>query len=234
MSLFNSKLENSEIKAEISIYNTLRNNQITLWAMIGFVGIISISAFIFSYNIYSYQMNHTLILNEKGENVPLEWIERRTNIEVELKQNVSVWVHRFYNYDYMQISNAFSNDDAKKQSSKLELASWMIKGDLFTKYKKVYNQWWNDVTRNNITQTAEIEEGSLMVGNIEPYLFKANLLITVSKGEYKEYYRQPIAGKMTLTSRDYPKNPHGFLIVAYKEGVREKLEDYEQQQQEQQ
>ena len=227
MALFSKeKPENNNV--EIDVYKSLKTNQLITWGLLALSSIVTISAFVFSYSTYSYQMNNVLILNEKGENVPMTWIARRDNIDVELKQNVNVWVDRFYNYDYIELGKAFSKDEEIKSHSKLELASWMITEVLFTKYKKVYNTWWNDVTRNNIRQEASIIPGTLQVTKEEPYTFKATLLIKVSKGEFKEFHEQQIAGKIVLATRDYPRNPHGMLITNYKESSRKQLNDYEE------
>lgn len=227
-SLFKKNKPQSEISVETDVYESMKKSSwksITTNVLLTIITLYSISQVFITYR---ENMNHALVIDENGKVHSPEWLKRSENIQVEVAQNIELWVQRFFNYDYIQLSNSLSKEEEKRRNSKLELAAWMIDDKIFTRLKKTYLDQWSAVIRNSLTQEATIIPGTLKVSKEEPYQFQAELLIKTTAGNASNYYKRQIAGKVrVLPSRDYPKNPHGLLITSYKESKRKILKDYD-------
>lgn len=151
-----------------------------------------------------------LAINSKGEVVPVEMKDRGTkeNIKIEVADHLDKWFERFYNYDF---------NNVRKQPLR---GQWLIAKEDFDFLKGHYASWHKELESKKLTQKAYQEIDSIDVtGTNEPYTFRSSAIVSVSNGYTEQKYRMKVTGEIITVEADYPKNPHGFLIIKYKENL---------------
>lgn len=205
---------------QIDIYKSLKTNRIITLSAVIVAGLcITVSvvmAYQFSENILRYTFNNMLTIDKNGEVLPMHLVERNEYIKIEIADHLEKWFDRYYDFDFNNVR------------TKPLRAQWLIAGDDFKKLQNSYSEWHKELEQKKYIQKAFIEVDSIQVaGNSEPYSFKTSAIISVGNAYGENRYRIKASGKIILVEPNYPKNPHGFLIIDYKES-KEKLPQYEE------
>lgn len=199
---------------EINIYKNLKSNNAKTWASMGVTAITIISAFLFGYKVFVYTLNHALTIDKDGDVLPLRWIERNKVIEIEIMDHLADWFGRYYTYDRNNIK------------TQREAGLWLIRREEGQKLDDFYKSqgWFNEVVKNGLVQKATLEhEHTEITGNDEPFHFKSSAIIEIKNGMVSNHYRLKVTGNIIFVSPKYPENPHGFLIVNYREAPKEPI-----------
>jgi len=192
---------------KIDIYKTLLVNRMVVYALLLAFIIASLFFSISIKKLYTKQLNTVLVLDSKGEVIPMKWADRAENIKIEIADHLE----RFHNYFYAY--------DAYNIDRQLERALWY--GDksveqLFIKRKN--DGYYNRVKTYGIKQEIEIKpEDILIVGNNEPFTFRVKATLTIKQYEDYTFYTFETEGNIIFVSRNYPLNPHGLLITNFSE-----------------
>lgn len=199
---------------EINIYSFLRKNRAITLSTVILCTIIVVSAFVFSYKVYTYNMNNTLTIDKDGMVLPMKWYDRDQNIGIEIKNHLKLWLETYHTYDQLSI-------EEKKRRSK-----FLISENDFNKLQIFYDSkdWFDDVAKFYLKVKGTIVEDNIsVIGNKEPFSFKANAIIEVNRGMVSDFYNMSISGNIILVERNWPLNPHGMIIYNYKESELNKI-----------
>jgi len=195
---------------QIDIYKSLRTNRLITLSVVIVTAIILVvtiqGSYSYSREMLGYTLNHVLAMNTEGEVVPQHLIKRNEQIKIEVSDHLEKWFTRFYDFNFNTVD--------KKPAT----AQWLIAKKEYDQLKDQYKGWWTEVRKMKYSQTAVLEPDSIQVtGNEEPYEFRASAIIRVSNGYSENAFRLKTSGQIIFVQADYPRNPHGFFILNYKE-----------------
>ena len=177
-------------------------------AMAAITGITVVASIVFAFIIFKYNMNHALTLDKDGEVLPLQWIERKKVLYIEIKDHLDKWFSSYYTYD---------QNNMEQQREK---ALWLVSAEDGKRLEDYYRSqgWFNDVVKYGIVQKTSLEVEKIQVyGNNEPFTFYASAIMEISRGQTKDVFRLEVTGAIGFVSPSWPWNPHGMLITNYQE-----------------
>ncbi|MEM8896926.1 MAG: hypothetical protein AAGC85_02430 [Bacteroidota bacterium] len=194
------------MRPDIDIYKALRVNRMITLSSVGLALLAIGGSLFFAYQTYIFNLNHAFTLDRDGEVLPLQWVERNRVIEVEIKDHLKKWFETYYSYD------------ANNLEAQRELGLWLVAGEDGKNLEQYYTEtsWYEDVKRFNIIQKTSLDPASIVIqGKDEPFMFQANALIEVRRGNSTTHYELVCAGFIYFVSPNFPLNPHGLLISNY-------------------
>lgn len=199
-------------RPELDIYKSIRRNNLIVW---GLFALFLIQIFVNSsvlIKIYNLQMSKVLTFDKTGEVLPLQWVDRDENIQIEIKNHLETFHNYFYQYD------AYNFKERIEQHA-LWLADKSVE-DLYV--DRVNDLWFDRVRQFQIKQTVFIQPEDITVtGNKEPYLFRVKASLLIEQGGKQNVYKFETTGNIVLVGRNYPLNAHGLLITNFIEDTRE-------------
>lgn len=203
------------MSTETNIYKALRRNRIITISAVVLAAITVVSAFVFAFSTYVYQMNHALTIDKNGDVLPLTYVEINDALKVEAAHHVEMFHKYFYGYD---------KSSFEKQ---IEKALWLADESVENIYLHLQNEdWFEDVIRFNLIQEIKIEPGNILIeGEKLPFLFRASSIVHVKQLGQVKSYQLETSGVITKVHRNYPLNPHGLLITEYQENSKIEIED---------
>lgn len=196
------------------IRKSLIRNSLTTYACV-FVACVAMVLYFMSANkAVDESRKYLYMIKESGEVVPMEWVNRRDNVEIEMKHHLQMLVDDFYslnqfNWEEKAINKAFWLGDMEKIHIDRE-------------NKGYYNRF----IQYNVVQEAELhpEDIELVRSTENSYSFKIIIHLSESYLEAKNEYLVFARGKIKITDRNFPHNPHGMFVEEYVEDRLEKLE----------
>lgn len=197
------------MKIEKDIKKMLIRNSLITWGCVAIV----IASLYFHYTTIGQAVSdvrqNVYMINPKGEVIPTELMNRRDNLEVEIKGHLSLFVENFYSLNQL-------NWEYKV----LEKALWL--GDLETQHIDRKNKgYYNRFIQYNIEQKALLSDDEIQIKRIpgtEDYSF--NIIVYISEYESNTLLRKFIVfagGKARMTDRNFPKNTHGIWLYDFVE-----------------
>lgn len=203
------------MSTENNIYKALRRNRAITIGTVILAGITIISAFIFAFSVYVYQMNHALTIDKNGDVLPLRYVEINEAVKIEAAHHVEMFHNCFYDYD----KTSFENQIRK--------SLWLADESADNIYLILQNNdWFDKVIQYNLIQKIEIEPNNILIeGDKLPFTFKANCIVRIIQLGQVKSYQMETTGVISQVKRNYPLNPHGLLISEYKEISKIELED---------
>lgn len=200
-------------KPEIDIYKALKKNQLITFSSVALCAIVICTTVFYSYqfsnNAMKLTINKMLTIDKNGDILPLKLTERQTTIKIEIADHLEKLFDRLYSYDY---------NNVRKQPLR---AQWLMSDKDFSAIKKKYESWYKEVEGRKLVQKTYMIIDSIQIDDSkEPYTFVAPAIVVISDGYSENKYNLDTRGKIILVEPDYPKNPHGFLIIDYKENLR--------------
>lgn len=203
-------------RPEIDIYKSVRRNNLIVW---GLFALFLISIFVNSsvlIKIYNLQMSKVLTFDKTGEVIPLQWVDRDENIQIEIKNHLETFHRYFYQYDAY-------NFKERIEGHALWLADKSVE-DLYV--DRVNDLWFDKVRQFQINQRLFINpEDIIVTGNKEPYSFRVAATLVIEQGGKQNAYKFETTGNILLVGRNYPLNAHGLLITDFIEDTREILKE---------
>lgn len=197
------------------IYKFLVINNLIVWALVAAFCFSIIVLFNNQRKLTNELLQKVLVINFNGEVIPAKWQNRMDNIHIEIKEHINQFHYNFYTYD------GFNMD--KKIEKSLWLADKTAE-DLYIKRKN--DGWFNRVKMYNINQEIIIEPQNITVkGNDEPFYFEVLATLIISQDNRSVKYSFTTTGNIIFVNRNFPLNPHGFLITNFNENNREELNE---------
>lgn len=196
------------------IRKSLIRNSLTTYACVFVTCVAMVLYFMSANKAVDESRKYLYMIKESGEVVPMEWVNRRDNVEIEMKHHLQMLVDDFYslnqfNWEEKAINKAFWLGDMEKIHIDRE-------------NKGYYNRF----IQYNVVQEAELhpEDIELVRSTENSYSFKIIIHLSESYLEAKNEYLVFARGKIKITDRNFPHNPHGMFVEEYVEDRLEKLE----------
>lgn len=151
------------------------------------------------------------MIRTDGEIVPLEWINRRENISVEIKHHIYLFVKNFYDLEQSLWKEG------------VEKALWL--GDLKQLHIRRQNDgYYNRFIQFSIEQTTTIQPEDIELYGEDGMNFRVMINLAEKQGGQNLYYVIFAKGTIRTTVRS-GQNPHGLYIENYLEEKVIKKED---------
>lgn len=197
------------MKIENDIKKTLIRNSLVTWGCV----LIVIATLYFHFSTISQAVSdvkkNVYMINPKGEVIPTELMNRRGNLEIEIKGHLSQFADNYYCLNQLSW-----------EKKVIERALYL--GDFETQHIDRKNKgYYNKFIQYNIQQEAFLQDNEIelrKIQNTENYIF--NIIIYVTEKENENVLRKYIIlanGKAKMIDRNYPKNTHGIWIYDYVE-----------------
>jgi len=163
--------------------------------------------------------NNAYMINSQGEVIPLQYMNRRDNIQVELKHHLNLFVDNFYslnqnNWDEKAVNKAFFLGNVENLHT-----DRMNKG------------YYNRFIQYNVEQFAILKPENIEIKTLDSEDFEFKIIINLLEKYDTEKTNWIVfaRGKARLTDRKFPSdlnpayNPHGIWIYEYIEDRIEKM-----------
>ncbi|MFK7102228.1 hypothetical protein V3471_14760 [Flavobacterium oreochromis] len=200
-----------------NLHEILKKNNTAVWAVMATALIISIVSLFFAFSAINNSKNSIYAINSTGEVVPLTKLEDKKDRIKQLKSNMDYFVSLYFDLD------------GYTMKEKKEKILWLV-GDKPTKIIKDRDRkgYFNDfLSYTGLVQHAEINQKSWKINSVDsPYNLSFSVTIVRINGEVKEFYNCDIKATVEEVNRNYPYNPHGFLITNFSEELKKlQMED---------
>lgn len=184
----------------------IRNSLITYAALV--IAVLCVIANFFTTSkAIDESRKYLYMINTQGEVIPLIWADRRENVAVEMKHHIQMFADNFYTL------NQYTWE------TKIEKALWL--GDLEQQHiRRANDGFYNRFIQYGVTQEAIVfpENIELQGSSENSVVFRMiiNLTEYIDKKNFNTYSILS-TGKIRMTDRNFPKNPHGMFIEDYVE-----------------
>lgn len=197
------------MKIEKDIKKALIRNSLITW---GCVAIVALTLY-YHFSTISKAVNdvkqNVYMINPQGEIIPTELMNRRENLEIEIKGHLSLFVENYYSLNQLNWENKV-------------IEKSLFLGDLENQHLDRKNKgYYNKFIQYNIDQKAILNNNEInlqRIANTEDYRFE--IIVYVSEEGTNNLLRKTIvfaSGKIKLIDRNFPKNVHGLWIYDYLE-----------------
>ena len=198
-----------------NIYDVLKMNRFMVLAAIVMAFLSTIISSLISYKMYNKALDGSFAIGKNGEVIPLQWVQKKENLEVEALEHLRL----FHNYFY--------GLDATNFESHIEKALWL--GD--SSVDNIYRQKKADGVYNRLMQYSLVQKVISIESELdlsaEPYPFRTVTVFQINRGLATDTYELVSTGKLLhLEKRNFPNNTHALLITDYFENTLKKI-DYE-------
>lgn len=180
----------------------LRNSIIT-YGMCGVAIVAMLLNFFSTQKAIDESRKYLYMIKTDGEVVPMEWIERRDNMTVEVKHHISMFVDNFYTL------NQYNWEE------RVEKALWL--GD----FKNLHIRRLNEGFYNRFIQFGVEQRAMLFPESIElvqengQIVFRIMINLSEKIDNVRYNYTIFAKGNVQMTTREFPLNPHGLFITNY-------------------
>ncbi len=196
-----------------NIYDVLKINRFIVLAVIAMAMLSTVISSVISYKMYNKALNGAFAITKNGEVIPLQWVQQKENLEVEVLEHLRLFHSYFYGID------------ATNFQSHIERALWL--GD--SSIDNVYRQKKADGVYNRLMQYSLVQKVISIESEIdltaEPYSFRTVTIFQINRGAAIDTYELVSTGKLLhLEKRNFPKNTHALLITDYFENTLKKVD----------
>jgi len=196
-----------------NIYDVLKINRFIVLAVIAMAMLSTVISSVISYKMYNKALNGAFAIAKDGEVIPLQWVQQKENLEVEVLEHLRLFHSYFYGID------------ATNFESHIDKALWL--GD--SSIDNVYRQKKADGVYNRLMQYSLVQKVISIESEIdltaEPYPFRTVTVFQINRGTAIDTYELVSTGKLLhLEKRNFPKNTHALLITDYFENTLKKVD----------
>lgn len=195
------------MKAENDIRKILIRNSLITYAAVAIALGAMILNFLTTKSAVEESRKYLYMVRESGEIVPMEYINRRENLSIEVKHHLQMMVDNFYtlnqfNWEEKSVNKAF----------------WL--GDFENLHTARQNKgYYNRFIQYNVEQQADLRPHNIELELADnEYRFKIMIDLKVSQtGGASSKWVIFAKGKVSEKTRNFPHNPHGLWISEYLE-----------------
>lgn len=200
-----------------NLINSIRRKLMLNSLVVYVLALVTVLSLYFNYKTSSSALKESreflYAYNTEGDIIPMKWVNRRENIEIEIKNHITHFVKCFYDLNL------------QKWESNINKALYV--GD----FEKIHTDRMNKGYYNKFIQFNVVQSAELYPENIEidmtskTYNFRILIVIAEAyQGEKPKVFNIFAKGEIQLTDRNFPWNPHGMLINNYVEEEITKIE----------
>ena len=161
-------------------------------------------------------VNNAFVVNTEGDVIPLKFVSRNENNEVEALAHLELFHRYFYQID------------ASNYEKSLEKALWLGNSSVDNLYQqKKANGVYNRLLQYSLVQRVLSIDSKVDVQH-EPYKFETTTVFEVNRGSIIDTYELKTTGNLIRVDRNFPNNPHGLLITNFFEKSLKKIENKNQ------
>ena len=195
------------MKAENDIRKILIRNSLITYAAVAIALGAMILNFLTTKSAVEESRKYLYMVRESGEIIPMEYINRRENLSIEVKHHLQMMVDNFYtlnqfNWEEKSVNKAF----------------WL--GDFENLHTARQNKgYYNRFIQYNVEQQADLRPHNIELELADnEYRFKIMIDLKVSQtGGASSKWVIFAKGKVSEKTRNFPHNPHGLWISEYLE-----------------
>lgn len=199
------------MKAQDNITKFLIRNSLITYASTAITIVTLVLFFLRSNKAIDESRAYLYYVKSSGEIVPLEWINRRDNIEIEIKHHLQMVVDNFYSL------NQFTWEDKV-----VNKAFWLGDFEKLHAYRES-SGYYNKFIQYNVIQEAVLPPENIEVSSIDKENFSFNIIVNITMNAKK--YVLFARGKIKVTDRNFPYNPHGLWVYDYIEDQLTEVEE---------
>lgn len=193
------------MKIENDIHKFLIRNSIISYSCV----VITILAIILCFVTISKQTEESrkylYMVKTDGEIVPMEWVNRRDNIDIEMKHHLQ-----------MMVENIYSINQFNFEEKVINKGFWL--GD----FESLHNSrrakgYYNIFVQSNIEQEAFLLPNNIELERISNSKAKFRIIIDMTRnyGSVEKKFVIFANGEIEEKERNFPHNPHGLWITNY-------------------
>lgn len=196
-----------------NIYKVLKQNRfVVLASVIGSV-ITMVTSLLMVIKLHKETIRNAFVVSQEGDVIPLEVVSQKENLKVEALSHLEQFHRYFY---HLEAGNYKEN---------IEKALWL--GD--SSVDEVYRQKKTDGVYNRLLQYALVQKVLEVAPKVdidkEPYRFQTRIVFEINRGSVTDTYQLITGGKLISVERNFPHNPHGFLVTDFFENSLQKLKE---------
>lgn len=196
-----------------NIYTVLKLNRFIVLALIVCTLLSNIFALWMAFSTHKKALNNAFAINTDGSIIPLKLVTQKENFKVEALAHLQL----FHNYFY--------NIDASNYEKNLEKALWLGNSTV----DNLYRQKKADGVYNRLLQYSLVQKvlsiDSQIAEKNGAHTFRTVTIFEINRGSIIDTYQLISTGNLITVDRNFPNNPHGFLITDYFEKSLKKLND---------
>ena len=184
----------------------LIRNSIVTYSMCAIAVVSMLLTFLASSKSVDESRKYLYMVRTDGEVVPLEWVNRRENISVEMKHHLTMFADNFYTLDQFTWEN------------RVEKALWL--GDIEQLHIRRTNEgYYNRFIQFGVEQKAVLYPENIELTQDDNGTVQFRIMINLTE----QVNKQPISyvifakGMVRIAEREFPHNPHGLFIENYLE-----------------
>ena len=193
------------MKIENDIRKILIRNSLITYGAVAIAVVALIMNYLTVRSAMEESRKYLYVVKESGEIVPMEYINRRENLSIEVKHHLQMMVDNFYNL------NQFNWEEKS-----INKAFWL--GDLEKLHLSRQNKgYYNRFIQYNIEQDAILWPKNIELQLIDgEYHFRIMIDLKVSQqgGAFTKWVVFA-KGVVSEKTRNFPHNPHGLWIKDY-------------------
>ena len=198
-----------------SIQQQLRLNRWSVISVVIVSGMVCLVSILLMYKIHRESLEHAFVVNWEGDVIPLAWVDRRKNLEVEALAHLE-WFHK-----------CFYGVDAGSYERNMEKALWLGNASV----TEVFQQKKADGFYNRLLQYSLVQKVEQIDSKIEPEEesmgFRTRTTLKIHRGSATDTYELITTGRLIQVDRNFPHNPHGLLIIDFFENSLRKMDTNE-------
>lgn len=165
------------------------------------------SLFYSFFQLDRYREKHAISLTQTPLLLPKEKEKMKRSLEISAKAHLRDFIELFFSYN------------KKNYQERIERALWMGDDSIRQIYES-FQRWYNTVDQNEVIQKISWEDPDNQIqlqykeNHTWEFFLTSSLDIGYATGEKKENVLQA-KGQLKEVSKDFPLNPHGFLICNF-------------------
>lgn len=193
------------MKAENEIRKILIRNSLITWGAVAVALGAMILNFLSTRSAIDESRKYLYMVRESGEVIPMEQVNRRENLSIEVKHHLQMLVDNFY-----------SLDQFNWEEKSVNRAFWL--GDMEKIHIARQNKgYYNRFIQYNIEQEANLWPRNIELTEVDgKFHFKIMIDLKVSQpgGTYTKWIVFA-KGVVSEKTRNFPHNPHGLWVSDY-------------------
>ncbi|WP_422351026.1 conjugal transfer protein TraK [Flagellimonas sp.] len=198
-----------------SIQQQLRLNRWSVLSVVIVSGMVCSVALVLMYKVHRESLEHAFVVNGEGDVIPLAWVDRRKNLEVEALAHLELFHKCFYGVD------------AGSYERNMEKALWLGNASVTEVFQqKKADGFYNRLLQYSLVQKVERIDSKIELEE-ESMDFRTCTILKIYRGSATDTYELITTGRLILVDRNFPHNPHGLLVIDFFENSLRKMDTNE-------